>query len=83
MYSRALIMENKWRAARYGMNGKMIDFGKQIEVPARELMLEYLEFVDDVVDELDSGKRSSTCTRSWRWAPARTVSSACLRRPET
>ena len=47
-------MENKWRAARYGLNGKLIDFGRETEVPARELMLEYLEFVDDVLDELDS-----------------------------
>jgi carboxylate-amine ligase len=36
------------------MDGKMIDFGKQIEVPTRDLIREYLEFVDDVVDELDS-----------------------------
>jgi len=49
-----LIMENKWRAARYGLDGKLIDFGKQTEVPARDLVHEYLEFVDDVVDELDS-----------------------------
>jgi carboxylate-amine ligase len=54
MYSRALIMENKWRAARYGLEGKMIDFGQEIERPARDLMFEYLEFVDDVLDELDS-----------------------------
>ena len=47
-------MENKWRAARYGLDGKLIDFGKQKEVPARDLVHEYLEFVDDVVDELDS-----------------------------
>jgi carboxylate-amine ligase len=47
-------MENKWRASRYGLEGKLIDFGKQTEVPARELVLEYLEFIDDVVDELDS-----------------------------
>jgi carboxylate-amine ligase len=47
-------MENKWRAARYGINGKMIDFGKQIQVPVRDLILEYLKFVDDVVDELGS-----------------------------
>ena len=52
LYRRALIMENKWRAARYGVEGKLIDFGKQIEVPLRDLMQEYLEFVDDVVDEL-------------------------------
>jgi len=54
LYRRALIMENKWRALRYGLDGKLIDFGKQTEVSARELVLEYLEFVDDVVDELDS-----------------------------
>ncbi|NDQ57212.1 MAG: carboxylate-amine ligase [Acidipila sp.] len=54
LYRRALIMENKWRAARYGLSGKLVDFGKQQEVPARDLILEYLEFVDDVVDELDS-----------------------------
>jgi glutamate---cysteine ligase / carboxylate-amine ligase len=54
LYRRALIMENKWRASRYGLEGKLIDFGKQKEVPARDLVLEYLEFVDDVVDELDS-----------------------------
>jgi carboxylate-amine ligase len=53
-YSRALIMENKWRAARYGISGKLIDFGKECEVAERDLILEYLEFVDDVVDELDS-----------------------------
>jgi glutamate---cysteine ligase / carboxylate-amine ligase len=53
-YSRALLMENKFRAVRYGLDGKMIDFGKQQEVPARELILEYMAFVDDVLDELDS-----------------------------
>jgi len=54
LYRRALIMENKWRAARYGLDGNLIDFGKQKEVPARDLVREYLDFVDDVVDELDS-----------------------------
>jgi carboxylate-amine ligase len=54
LYSRSLLMENKWRAARYGLDGKMIDFGKQTEVPARELIGEILDFVDDVVDELGS-----------------------------
>jgi carboxylate-amine ligase len=53
-YSRALLMENKFRAVRYGLDGKMIDFGQQIEVPARELIAEYLMFVDDVLDELGS-----------------------------
>lgn len=55
-YSRALIMENKWRAVRYGLEGRLIDFGKEMEVPERDLILEYLSFVDDVVDELESRK---------------------------
>jgi carboxylate-amine ligase len=54
LYRRALLMENKWRAARYGLDGKLIDFGKQKEVPVRDLIKEYLDFVDDVADELDS-----------------------------
>jgi carboxylate-amine ligase len=53
-YHRALIEENKWRAARWGIDGKLIDFGKRQEVPMRDLGLELLEFVDDVVDELGS-----------------------------
>jgi carboxylate-amine ligase len=53
-YHRALIEENKWRAARWGIDGKLIDFGNRREVPMRELALELLEFVDDVVDELRS-----------------------------
>ena len=56
LYRRMLIQENKWRAVRYGLEGKLIDFGKQKEVPVRELILELLEFVDDVVDELGSRK---------------------------
>ncbi|MES2519218.1 MAG: carboxylate-amine ligase [Bacteroidota bacterium] len=55
-YRRVLINENKWRAARYGIQGKLIDFGKQEEVPYRDLCGELLEFVDDVLDELGSRK---------------------------
>ncbi len=54
LYRRALVMENKWRASRYGLNGKLIDFGRQVELPAKDLVYELLQFVDDVVDELDS-----------------------------
>ena len=53
-YSPSLIQENKWRAVRGGMDAKLIDFGKQIEVPMRDLAVELLEFVDDVVDTLGS-----------------------------
>jgi len=56
VYGRALLMENKWRAARYGLDGMLIDFGREKEVPERELILEYLDFVDDVLDELDCRK---------------------------
>jgi carboxylate-amine ligase len=47
-------MENKWRAVRYGLDGSLIDFGKQVEVPERDLIREYLDFIDDVIDELGS-----------------------------
>src|SRR5436305_2775173 len=52
IYPRALIEENKWRAARYGIDGRLIDFGRRTEVAMRDLALELLEFVDDVADEL-------------------------------
>jgi len=54
IYDRALIMENKWRAARYGVDGRLVDFGKRSEVPMRQLAIELLQFVDDVADELGS-----------------------------
>jgi glutamate---cysteine ligase / carboxylate-amine ligase len=54
IYRRALIEENKWRAARYGIEGKLIDFGKEEEVATRVLIPELLELVDDVVDDLGS-----------------------------
>ena len=54
IYRRALIEENKWRAARYGIEGKLIDFGREAEVPVRELMLELMDLLDDVLDDLGS-----------------------------
>jgi len=62
-YRRAFLLENKWRAARYGIEGNLIDFGKEIEVPFRDLAEEMLEFVDDVVDELGSRRE----VESIRW----------------
>ena len=56
LYRRMLIQENKWRAVRYGLDGKMIDFGKQKEVPTKDLVRELLDFVDDVLDDLGSRK---------------------------
>jgi len=54
LYRRMLIQENKWRAVRYGLDGKLLDLGKQKEVPVRDLIRELVDFVDDVVDELGS-----------------------------
>jgi carboxylate-amine ligase len=54
MYQRALLNENKWRAGRYGIDGTLIDFGKESEVNTRILIYELLDFVDDVVDNLGS-----------------------------
>lgn len=57
VYPLDLVEENKWRAVRYGLDGKLIDFGKQQELPTRELVRELIEwFIGDVVDELGSRK---------------------------
>jgi carboxylate-amine ligase len=56
LYHRRLIQENKWRAIRYGLDGKLLDLGKQKEVPVKDLIRELLDFVDEVVDPLDSRK---------------------------
>ncbi len=55
-YRHVHISENKWRAVRYGVHGKMIDFGRQESVPFHFLMNELLEVLDDVVDELGTRK---------------------------
>ncbi len=52
IYRRGLIAENKWRATKNGIEGKLIDFGKTEEVPLRLLMEELLEIIDDTVDRL-------------------------------
>ena len=54
-YPAVFIEENKWRALRYGLDGKLLDLGQQKELPARDLIREMLEwFLDDVLDELGS-----------------------------
>ena len=53
-YHRSLLMENRWRAMRHGLTGRLIDFGKEQEVPITDLLEELLAFVDDVVDDLGS-----------------------------
>jgi carboxylate-amine ligase len=57
VYPTALIEENKWRAVRYGLDGKLLDLGKQQEVPARDLIHEMIDwFLRDVIDELGTRK---------------------------
>ncbi len=51
-YRHHLVNENKWRAVRWGIEGKLIDFGKKEEVAMPVLTEELLEFVDDVLDDL-------------------------------
>ncbi len=63
IYKRQLINENKWRASRYGIEGNMIDFGKQAETNTRALIYELLDFVDDTVDGLGSREAISQIPR--------------------
>src|SRR2546421_6584935 len=54
VYRRRLLDENRWRASRYGIEGKLIDFGREAEVETRSLLNELLEFVSTEVEELGS-----------------------------
>jgi carboxylate-amine ligase len=56
VYRRRLLDENRWRASRYGIEGKLIDFGKEAEVDTRSLLNELLEFVSTEVNELGTQK---------------------------
>jgi len=56
VYRRRLIDENRWRASRYGLDGKLIDFGREAEADTRVLLSELLDFIGTEVDELGSGR---------------------------
>jgi glutamate---cysteine ligase / carboxylate-amine ligase len=51
-YSKRLLDENRWRASRYGLDGKLIDFGRKCQVEERDLLYEMLEFVSAEAEEL-------------------------------
>ncbi len=55
-YRHMHITENKWRAVRYGIDGDLVDFGREEARPFKQLMIELLEILDDVVDGLGSRK---------------------------
>ena len=63
IYRRRLLDENRWRAARYGIDGKLIDFGKEIEVEERSLLSELLEFVASEVDEFGTQREMAHIER--------------------
>ena len=54
IYRKNLLDENKWRAVRFGIEEKLIDFGKSKEVMFSVLAEELLAWVDDVLDDLGS-----------------------------
>src|SRR5205085_4980792 len=66
VYRRRLLDENRWRASRYGIDGKLIDFGRETEVEARSLLNELLEFVSTEVKELDTQKEMAHIERIMR-----------------
>lgn len=58
-YAPSLIEENKWRATRYGLDGNLLDLGREEQLPARHLITEMLEwFLADALDELGSRKEA-------------------------
>ncbi len=66
VYRRRLLDENRWRASRYGIDGKLIDFGREAEVETRSLINELLEFVSTEVEELGSRKEMAHIERIMR-----------------
>ena len=66
VYRRRLLDENRWRASRYGIDGKLIDFGREVEVETRSLLNELLEFVSTEVNELGSKKEMAHVERIMR-----------------
>ncbi len=66
VYRRRLLDENRWRASRYGIGGKLIDFGRETEVETKRLLDELLQFVSTEVNELGSGKEMAHIERIMR-----------------
>jgi carboxylate-amine ligase len=66
IYRRRLLDENRWRAARYGIDGKLIDFGRETEVDERSLLNELLEFVASEVDDFGTQREMAHIERIMR-----------------
>ena len=65
-YPRRLIDENRWRASRHGLDGKLIDFGRKCEVDERDLLHEMLDFVSTEVEELGNQREMAHIERIMR-----------------
>ena len=65
-YPKRLLDENRWRASRYGLDGKLIDFGRCCEVDERDLLHEMLEFVSTEVEELGNQREMAHIERIMR-----------------
>jgi carboxylate-amine ligase len=66
LYRRRLLDENRWRASRYGIDGRLIDFGREVEAEERSLLAELLEFVSTEVDELGTRREMQHIERIMR-----------------
>ncbi|MCW2925613.1 MAG: carboxylate-amine ligase, partial [Thermoleophilia bacterium] len=51
-----LIEENRWSAARYGLDGEMVDFTTDTLVPTRQLLIELLDRTEPVARRLGSSE---------------------------
>ena len=79
-----LVAENKWRAARDGLNGQLIDLERDEERPAREAVLALVERAEPaaIAARLQGGAGGGrTPRRAWQRVP--TSSGASTRRPDS
>ena len=77
-YRRRLLDENRWRASRYGLDGKLIDFGPRSGRWRREAWInEIPDLVGSEVDQLEAGMKwptsKNSARRHRRRSPARRV----------
>ncbi|MCH9019387.1 MAG: carboxylate-amine ligase [Proteobacteria bacterium] len=53
IYPRVLVNDNRWRAQRYGVEGELVDFGKGVLVPYRDLLEEIIALIQEDAERLD------------------------------
>lgn len=52
-YNTMLVQENRWRAQRYGIDDRLIDFGKGALIPFSDLVEELIDLTAEDADALD------------------------------